>query len=160
MKKLVALGVTLLLVLSFAIAGCGEGSSASGPGPSYGPGTPLTTPTASATSAPSSGGSSASTIGMDASNFTQHSITVKANSPVTLDDTVNGGGFHILCVGSGNGGTGPSDCDKSGNGPSQLYGNGLQVPNNTKPTITFPNTGKYHVICTVHPGMYIDVTVQ
>lgn len=160
MKKLFALGVTLLLILGFALAGCGAGNSANGPGPSYGPGTPLTTPTGTATSGPGTSGAPQSTIGMEASNFTQHSITVKANTPVTLDDTVNGGGFHILCVGSGQGGTGPAACDKSGNGPSQLYGNGLTVQNGTKPTITFPTAGTYHVICTVHPGMFIDVTVQ
>ncbi len=158
MKKLIALGITLLLVFGFAIAGCGGGNSASGPGPSYGPGTPLTTPTA--TTKPGANGAPQSTIGMDPSNFAQHSITVKANTPITLDDTVNGGGYHILCVGSGNGGQGPGQCEKSGNGPSQLYGNGLTVTNGTKPTITFPATGSYHVICTVHPGMYIDVTVQ
>jgi plastocyanin len=164
MKKVFAFGISALLIAGFAIVGCGATSSnASGPGPSYGPGTPLTPPTATSTSAATAGGgggSSAETkIGMDATNFTQHSITVKANTPITLDNTVNGGGFHIICVGSGQGGQGPSACDKSGDGPSQLYGNGLTVTNGSTPTITFPTTGKYHVICTVHPGMYIDVTV-
>lgn len=160
MKKLVALSVTLLLVLGFVVAGCGSGNSASGPGPSYGPGTP-TGSAATATSAPSGGGSGPQTsIGMDPTNFAQHTITVKANTPITLDDTVNGGGYHILCVGSGNGGTGPGSCDKSGNGPSKLYGNGLTVQNGSTPTITFPSTGTFHIICTVHPGMFIDVTVQ
>lgn len=162
MKKYFGLGVTLLLVIGFAIAGCGSGPQASGPGPSYGPGTPLTTPAPTATTPPSTGGNGGSqaTIGLAVTDFSEHSITVKANTPITLDDTVKGGGFHILCVGTGNGGQGPSDCAKSGNGPSQLYGNGLTVQTGTKPTITFPNAGTYHVICIVHPGMYIDVTVQ
>ena len=141
MKKLLALGVTLLLILGFAaVAGCGSSPSSGG-----GSGT--------STSAQTS-------IGMDPTNFATHSITVKANTPITLDDTLNGGGFHIICVGTGNGGTGPNACDKSGNGPSQLYGDGMTVQTGSKPTITFPTTGSYHVICTVHPGMYIDVTVQ
>lgn len=163
MKKVLALSVTLLLIVGFALAGCGSENTATGPGPSYGPGTPTgSAPTA--TSAPSGGGGGGggaqTSIGMDPTNFATHSITVKANTPITLDNTVNGGGFHILCVGTGNGGTGPSACEKSGNGPSELYGNGLTVQNGSTPKITFPNAGKYHVICTVHPGMYIDVTVQ
>ena len=141
MKKLLALGITLLLTFAFVVAGCG--SSPSGGSNGSGGGT-----------------SAASTIDMDATNFTTHSITVKANTPITLDNTVGGGGFHILCIGTGNGGTGPSDCDKSGNGPSQLYGDGMTIQAGQKPTVTFPNTGVYHVICTVHPGMHIDVTVQ
>lgn len=159
MKKLLALSISGLLILGFVVAGCGAEHSATGPGPSYGPGTP-TGAVPTATTAPSTGGGAQSTIGLETTNFTQHSITVKANTPITLDDTVNGGGFHILCVGSGQGGQGPGSCEKSGNGPSGLYGNGLTVQNGTKPTITFPNSGTYHIICTVHPGMFIDVTVQ
>ena len=159
MKKLLALGVTLLLVLGFVVAGCGAENSATGPGPSYGPGTP-TGAVPTATSAPAASSGPQTSIGMDANDFTAHSITVKANTPITLDNTVGGGGYHILCVGNGNGGQGPSACDKSGNGPSELYGNGLTVSNGSTPKVTFPNAGKYHVICTVHPNMYIDVTVQ
>lgn len=137
MKKLVALGITLLLVGAFAIAGCGKtpgGTSTSTSGPP--------------------------TISMDANDFTAHSITVKVNQDVKMDNTVGGGGFHILCFGTGNGGTGDGACDKSGSGPSDYYGSGVQYPNGTTKTITFTTAGKYHLICTVHPGMYIDITVQ
>ncbi len=137
MKKLVALGVTLLLVGAFAVAGCGK--------------------------TPGGGGSTSGgppTIGMNGSNFTAHALTVKANTPVKLDDTVSGGGYHILCFGTGNGGQGAGACDKSGNGPSDFYGSGATFNTGDTKSITFTSAGSYHLICTVHPGMFIDITVQ
>lgn len=137
MKKLVALGVTLLLVGAFAIAGCGKTpGGVSGPG---GPAQPLIT--------------------MTSNDFTAHSLTVKANAPVKLDDPSTGG-YHVLCFGTGNGGTGAGACDKSGNGPSDYYGSGVVFNTGEAKTITFTSAGTYHLICTVHPGMYIDITVQ
>lgn len=137
MKKILALTCTLLLVGAFAVAGCGK------------------------TPGGTSSTSGSPTISMDANDFTAHSINVKANQDVKLDDTVNGGGYHVLCIGTGNGGQGTGSCDKSGNGPSQLYGSdGMTITNGSTKTITFSTPGTYHLICTVHPGMYIDITVQ
>lgn len=138
MKKLVALGVTALFVGAFVIAGCGK-TPGGGSGPT-GPNQPL--------------------IAMNASNFTAHTLTVKANTPVKLDDTVSGGGYHVLCFGTGNGGQGAGSCDKSGNGPSDFYGSGQVFNSGDTKSITFTSAGSYHLICTVHPGMYIDITVQ
>ncbi|HEX6796788.1 MAG TPA: plastocyanin/azurin family copper-binding protein [Ktedonobacterales bacterium] len=137
MKKTLVLGVTLLLLGAFAVAACGK------------------TPGGSSTST-----SGSPTISMDANNFTAHSLTVKVNQDVKLDDTVSGGGYHVLCFGSGNGGEGASACDKSGSGPDGFYGEGMVFNGGETKTITFSTAGKYHLICTVHPGMYIDVTVQ
>jgi len=138
MKKLVFGFIPLLLIFTLALAGCGKGGASSG----------TTT------------GGSGDTIGMTGTNFSQHSLTVNANTPVHLDNTVNGGGFHILCVGTGNGGEGPSSCAQSGDGPSKLYGSGLTITGGQKQDITFPKAGTYHIICTVHPNMVIEVTVK
>lgn len=139
MKKLAVLGLPLILVGAIGLVGCGKGggttTSSGGPGPLV------------------------STIDMDASNFTQHAVSVKAGQPVSFDDTVNGGGTHILCVGTGNGGT--NTCDASGDGPSELYGSTpLQLNAGDKKDLTFNKAGTYRIICTIHPGMYIVVTVQ
>jgi plastocyanin len=138
MKKLLAFAATLLLLGVFVVAGCGK--TPGGPGGNGGPSQPV--------------------IGMTGNNFTAHTLTVKVNETVTLDNTVSGGGYHILCFGSGQGGSGPSACDQSGNGPSGFYGSGMTFNTGETKTITFTSAGTYHLICTVHPGMYIDVTVQ
>jgi plastocyanin len=133
----------LLLVLALAVVavvGCGNGS----PGAS------------------SSGGGP--TVEMGQTNFVQHSITVQAGKPVHFDDTADGGGVHVLCVGTGNGGTGTSTCYQAGNAPpntpSELLSPGLTFNIGDKKDITFPAPGTYHVICTIHQGMYIDITVR
>ncbi|MBF6589991.1 MAG: hypothetical protein IVW57_05595 [Ktedonobacterales bacterium] len=142
MKKLTVFIFPLVAVGALLLAGCGKSAGGSG-GTSSGPSFPQGT-----------------TIGMTASNFTQNSIGVKLNSPVSFDDTVNGGGYHIVCIGTGNGGGGAGTCAKSGDGPTQLYGAGVTFQGNNKMDITFPKAGTFHVICTVHPNMYIDVKAQ
>lgn len=134
MKKIALAIVPLLLVASLAVIGCGKtpGGQTSGPPPN--------------------------TISMTTDNFTAHAITVKANTPVTFDDPSSGGNIHVLCVGTGNGGS--NTCDKSGNGPTELYGEGLTFNAGDSKQITFATAGSFHVICTLHPGMFIDITVQ
>lgn len=136
MKKFAFGLVPLLLVLALAVIGCGKtpgvGTNKSGPPPD--------------------------TVTMTSDNFASHALTVKANSPVTFDDPSNGGNIHVLCVGTGNGGT--NSCDKSGSGPSSLYGQGMTFNAGDTQKLTFAKAGSYHVICTLHPGMFIDITVQ
>lgn len=139
MKKIAALILPLLLVVAVGIAACGKTPGGGGNG---------------------GGGSPAGdTISMDAANFTQHGITVKINTPVHLDDTANGGGgTHIICLGTGNGGT--NSCSASGTVPSVLLNSGLMVQSGDKKDVTFTTAGTYHIICTLHTGMFIDVTVK
>ena len=70
----------------------------------------------------------------------------------------------MLCAGMGNGGSGDGACDQAGNAPpntpTELVGSGLTFNIGDKKDITFPAAGTYHVICTIHQGMYIDITVQ
>lgn len=137
MKQLMIMAsVPFILVLAFALAGCGTAASGA------------------------SGGSSAATntIFMNGSNFTQHSITVPANTPVSFSDTVDGGGTHILCLGTGNGGS--TTCDTTGNVPAGLLGSGTTFNPGQVTHFTFTTPGTYRIICTIHPGMYIDVTAR
>ncbi len=93
----------ILLLLGIVMMGCGKASTGNA----------------------NSGGSSNSasnTVYLDTSNFTQHSITVTVNQPVHFSDTTDGGGLHILCVGTGNGGM--NTCQKSGNAPARLLDKG------------------------------------
>ena len=133
------LPVLLILGLSIVVVGCGKAST----GGANGGG---------------SGGSVSNTVYMDPTNFTQHAITVAANQPVHFSDTKQGGGLHILCVGTGTGGT--NTCSNSGDAPSGLLGQGTTINPGEVKDFTFTKPGAYHVICTIHPDMYIDITVQ
>ena len=133
------LPVLFILAVGIAMLGCGQGSS----GGANGAG---------------SGGGVSNTVYMDPTNFTQHAVTVAANQPIYFSDTKQGGGLHILCVGTGTGGT--NTCSNSGNAPTGLLGKGTTFNPGEVKDFTFTKPGAYHVICTVHPGMYIDITVQ
>ena len=71
----------ILLMLGTALAGCGKAN----PGSSTGGG---------------SGSGASDTVNMDPTNFTQHTISVAVNQPVHFSDNTDGGGLHILCVGT------------------------------------------------------------
>lgn len=134
----------ILLSLAIALVGCGKAAPSTGGSGSGG--------------SSSGGGTTSDTIYMNSTNFTVHSITVSANQPVKFSDTVGGGGLHIICVGTGTGGT--NTCLKSGNVPASLLGKGTTFnPGDTK-DFTFTTPGTYRVICIVHPGMYIDIVAK
>ncbi|WIG57407.1 MAG: hypothetical protein OJF49_000151 [Ktedonobacterales bacterium] len=137
MKKMALLTVPLALVFALAVMGCGK------------------TPGTSTTSGPSA---PANTIQMDATNFTAKTITVTANTPVHFDDTVAGGGYHIVCVADGTAYS--ATCLTSGDAPAELLGQGTTFQGGETKDITFTKPGTYNVVCTVHPGMQIIVTVQ
>lgn len=139
MKKVALASIPLLLILAFVVAGCGKPVGGTG----------------------STGGNTgpADTIGMDSGNFTTGSgtettLTVKAGTPVHFDDSISGGGYHIICIGK------QPSCDASGDGPAELYGKGITFQNGDKKDITFPKAGTYTIICTVHSNMTLTLTVQ
>ena len=135
MKKVALASIPLLLILALVVGGCGKqvGGTSSNTGPT-------------------------DTIGMDSSNFTlgsgsQTALTVKAGTPVHFDDTIGGGGYHIICVGK------QPSCDASGDGPAELYGKGTTFQNGDKKDFTFTKAGTYIIICTVHSNMTLTLTV-
>lgn len=131
MKKIALAIIPLVLVFALALIGCGKQVG--------GGGTTTTTPGA---------------VGMDATNFVVHTVTIKAGQSVHFDDTVNGGGTHIICLGK------DQQCDSSAQGPSDVTGQGFTInPGQTK-DVTFPTAGTYQITCTLHQNMNLTVTVQ
>src|SRR5580692_386503 len=100
---------------------------------------------AATTSAPSN------TVGLTADNFATSSITIKAGTALTFDDS--SGGYHIICLGK------DQACDQTAQGPSDLMGQGFTINAPQKKDVTFPTAGTFDVTCTVHPNMNLTVTV-
>ncbi len=148
MKKLTAIVLPLALLGALVVAACGK---TPGTASSNTPSGPVTTIYEN------------SALFVDASGNPIHAATVKVNTPITFSDTINRGGTHFICVGSSGSTGGSNACLSSGNGPKEFYGgsgfSGMMMSGPNTYPITFPNTGTYHVICTVHAGMYVDVTV-
>jgi plastocyanin len=128
MRKFAITGIVVLLALAFAA--CGGSKSASG-------------------------SCSANTVKMEVSTFGCTTLTVKSGTTVTFDNTVNGGGTHILLTGNSasfSAETGaPADLDKAA---------GLNFSPGDKKTETFTTAGTYHITCTIHPAMNLTITVQ
>lgn len=133
MKKLAVLVLPLLLLGTMAVAGCGKT-----PG-----GTGSTTPSGPVDQ-----------VTMDATNFVQHSVTVKSGTPFKFVDPSDSGGLHVICAGEN------GKCIADPNAPKELGDPGFTInPGDTK-TVTFDKPGTYHIACTVHPDMNLTVTVQ
>jgi plastocyanin len=92
------------------------------------------------------------TVGLTAANFATSSITIKAGTALTFDDS--SGGYHIICLGK------DQACDQSAQGPSDLMGQGFTINAPDKKNVTFPTAGTFLVTCSVHPNMNLTVTVQ
>jgi plastocyanin len=152
MKKLACATLPLALLVAFALAGCGSpASSTATPSTSSGF-APTVTPASSPSSAPSG-----NTISMTSYYFTQRSITVQSSQPVVFDDLA---GTHPVCVGTGMGGVNTCEtASQAPTAPAELVSPGIVLSPGQKVSITF-KPGTYHLICTIHPGMYIDVTAQ
>ena len=139
MRKASLIGLFAVLSLALALIGCGKQA-----------GTTSNTP-----SAPPN------TIGMGTSTFDLKSVTVKANTPVHFADTTSGGGVHIVCVAPGS--SYSTNCETAAsapNAPKELLAPGMNFSPGDNKDITFTTPGTYNVVCTVHPGMQITVTVQ
>jgi plastocyanin len=82
------------------------------------------------------------TVTQEKQKFSQSSLTVKAGDTVVIQnkDIVN---HNINVV----------------NAEGDSEDKGLQRPNETI-KVPFPKSGKYQLLCTIHPDMVIDVTVQ
>jgi plastocyanin len=102
-----------------------------------------------------SGGSlSANEVRMNAADFEQSTITIKAGTALHLADEQSGT-THLLCLGK------DGQCDPNAQGPQQLNSNNpLEVDPGQSVDITFDTPGTYSITCTIHPGMELTVTVQ
>jgi plastocyanin len=134
MKKSVLAIPVVLLMVALMLFGCGKVPG--GHNSNIGPSLPDTT------------------VQMNPTNFVQTTRTIKAGQSLLFDDSVGGGGLHIICLGN------DQVCDKSAQGPTALLNGGFTInPGGTK-SVTFPTAGTYKITCTVHPNMNLTLTVQ
>ncbi|HEX9057356.1 MAG TPA: plastocyanin/azurin family copper-binding protein [Ktedonobacterales bacterium] len=94
-------------------------------------------------------------VDMGVANFRQGSITVNAGDTVHFVDPPTGGGVHVLCIGSG------LDCVPQPGAPTELNTKeGINFSQGDTKDIVFHNRGTFVVVCTIHPGMAVTITVQ
>jgi plastocyanin len=92
-------------------------------------------------------------VDMGVAVFEQSAVTIKAGQAVHFVDP-NTGGVHIICVGKG------TECVPTTGAPDALNtAQGLQVRAGDIRDIIFPTAGIYTVVCIIHPGMQVIVTV-
>jgi plastocyanin len=97
---------------------------------------------------------SETTVQMNPTNFVQTTRTIKVGQSLLFDDTVGGGGLHIICLGN------DQVCDSSAQGPTDLMSGGFTINPGATKSVTFSAAGTYKITCTVHPNMNLTVTVQ
>jgi plastocyanin len=101
-------------------------------------------------------GGSPNQVQMGVADFEQHRITIQAGQAVHFVDPGIGGGVHILCVGHN------LKCIAAPGVPPALDTPvGLTFnPGDPARDVVFATPGTYEVICTIHPGMVLMVTVR
>ncbi|HKB48337.1 MAG TPA: plastocyanin/azurin family copper-binding protein [Ktedonobacterales bacterium] len=130
MKRLAFAFIPVLFMLALIVGACGK-------------------PTGGVNSTPPG------TIGMDATNFVVHAVTVKVGDTVHFVDPAGSGGTHVICLGK------DQSCNASATGPTALKGPGFTInAGDPSKDIVFDTAGTYDITCTVHPNMNVTVTVQ
>ncbi|HEX6797569.1 MAG TPA: plastocyanin/azurin family copper-binding protein [Ktedonobacterales bacterium] len=100
------------------------------------------------------GGTASNEVDMGVANFRQSQVTIRAGQAVHFVDPASGG-THIICVGQ------DLKCVSQDGAPAALNTpDGLTFNTGDTRDIVFPTAGTYVVICTIHPGMEVAVTVQ
>lgn len=92
-------------------------------------------------------------VDMGVAAFQQSSVSIKAGQAVHFVDPASGG-THVICVGEG------VKCVPQSGAPADLNtADGLTFNTGDSRDIVFPTAGTYNVICIIHPGMEITITV-
>ncbi len=101
------------------------------------------------------GGSTPSNqVEMGVAAFQQTSVSIKAGQAVHFVDPASGG-THIICVGEG------VKCVAQAGAPADLNtADGMTFQTGDSKDIVFPTAGTYHVVCIIHPGMEVVITVS
>lgn len=93
-------------------------------------------------------------VDMGVAAFQQSSVSIKAGQAVHFVDPASGG-THVICVGQG------LKCVPQSGAPAELNtADGITFQTGDNRDIVFPTAGTYNVICTIHPGMEITITVS
>lgn len=99
------------------------------------------------------GAASGAVVNMGVATFQQSGVTVKAGQSVRFVDPTTGG-VHIICVGQG------AQCVPQASAPAALNtAQGMQFNQGDTHDIVFPTAGTYTIVCIIHPGMQVVVTV-
>jgi plastocyanin len=95
-------------------------------------------------------------VDMGISSFIQSRVTIRAGQSVLFVDPTSSGGIHFICVGTN------LTCQPTPGAPTLLAGpTGIDFSNGDAPiSVTFKTPGTYKVICTIHPGMEVQVVVK
>ncbi|HEY7851079.1 MAG TPA: plastocyanin/azurin family copper-binding protein [Ktedonobacterales bacterium] len=99
------------------------------------------------------GSAKSNEVDMGVAAFQQSSATIKAGQAIHFVDPPTGG-THIICVGQG------AQCKAQSGAPAELNATqGMQFNQGDIHDITFPTAGTYTVVCIIHPGMQVVITV-
>ncbi len=92
-------------------------------------------------------------VDMGVAAFQQTGVTIKAGQAVHFVDPASGG-THLICVGQG------VQCAPQAGAPAELNTTqGMTFNTGDTRDIVFPTAGTYTVVCIIHPGMQVVVTV-
>lgn len=92
-------------------------------------------------------------VDMGVATFQQSSVTIKAGQAVHFVDPASGG-THVICVGEN------VTCIAQPGAPPELTtSQGMNFNTGETRDIVFPTAGTYNVVCIIHPGMQVIVTV-
>lgn len=100
------------------------------------------------------GGTPSNQVDMGVAAFQQSSVSIKAGQAVHFVDPASGG-THVICVGEG------VKCIPQNGAPSELNTvDGMTFNTGDSRDIVFPSAGTYNVVCIIHPGMEVTITVS
>jgi plastocyanin len=101
------------------------------------------------------GGSHASNeVDMGVAAFQQSGVSIKAGEAIHFVDPATGG-THVICVGQG------LTCSPQSGAPAELNtASGITFNTGDTRDIVFPTAGTYNVVCVIHPGMEVTITVS
>jgi plastocyanin len=92
-------------------------------------------------------------VEMGVAAFQQSTISIKAGQAVHFVNPASGG-THVICVGQ------DLKCTAQAGAPAELNtADGMTFQTGDTHDIVFPTAGTYNVICIIHPGMEVVVTV-
>lgn len=110
------------------------------------------TPPADFTPRPTPGGG-ANKVDVAATDFVQHTLSVKQGADVTFVVRLDSGP-HILCLGRN------GHCDPTAPGPKELrQGGGFSVDAGQSLTVEFISPGVYPITDSIYPSMNMVITV-
>lgn len=94
------------------------------------------------------------TLTLGAADFGGYCYTVSASQTVTFVDPASTGATHFICTGV------QGACQAAAHAPADLAAPGFKITGGQQHQVTFTTPGVYHLTCTVHPMMNVQVVVK